>query len=182
MNCDAVRRLVDASLDGELDLVHEVELEAHLKECADCSMLYAAHRQWRTDLERKDLYYPAPAGLGERVRVALAASSDEAAPRGRRRRFSLAWQGWPALGVAAAIVFFAVVGLLMLRARPSPPDRLLDDMVAAHIRSLLPGHLADVPSFDQHTVKPWFAGRVDFSPPVTDFSARGFPLVGGRLD
>ena len=99
--------------------------------------------------------------------------------RGCRVRGCLAWIG--ASFAAAAVVALAIFVLPML-SRPSRTERIAQDVVSAHIRSLMPGHLTDVPSSEHHTVKPWFAGKLDFSPPVADLSAEGFLLVGGRLD
>lgn len=177
MNCDGARALANASVDGELDLVREIEIEAHLKDCAACARLYDAQREWRTALLSHDLYSRAPVDLHRRVRQALTASG-----AGSPRSLGRAWHLWPALAAAAALILLAVSAAWMLRARPASDELVAREAVAAHVRSLLPGHLMDVPSSDQHTVKPWFAGRVDFSPPVTDFSGRGFELVGGRLD
>ncbi len=176
MNCDQVRRVADASVDSELDLVHEAEIEAHLKECGECARFYLAERETRAALQKHDLYWRAPAGLDRNVRQALGMSR-RTPPRPFR------YQRWVGLAAAALIVLVAgVTAAWMWRAASGVNDPVVQEAVAAHIRSLLPGHLTDVPSSDQHTVKPWFAGRIDFSPPVPDFTARGFTLVGGRLD
>jgi anti-sigma factor RsiW len=181
VDCNEVRTLVHASFDGELDLVREMDLQAHVESCPACARTYERLRALRGALQRADLYVRAPDTLKQRVRAAVAAEH-AAAPRVVRYRFPrLSSAAWGTFAAAAAIILVATA-VWLLRSRPSESDLLAQEIVASHIRSLLPGHLTDVLSSDQHTVKPWFAGRVDFSPPVVDFAAQGFPLVGGRLD
>jgi anti-sigma factor RsiW len=157
--------LLHAYFDGELDLVRSLEFEEHLKTCPACASDLGEQQALRQALRSPDLYEAAPESLRVRVRPA--------APTVIRRRPILEW-----LAVAAAIVLVVFLGLKI-----SPRNDLLaQEVVASHIRSLQPGHLYDVESTDQHTVKPWFDGRLDFAPPVRDLADQGFPLVGGRLD
>ncbi len=172
MNCDDARALVDACVDGELDLMTQLRIEAHVENCPSCLPLYEARREIRAAVRTRAPYFHAPAGLARQVRRAVGRRSVLAARR---------W-AWPALGAAAALVVLTVAGVLFLDSRGAATDRLAQEIVAGHVRSLLPGHLTDVVSSDQHTVKPWFAGRVDFSPPVADLAGEGYPLAGGRLD
>lgn len=176
MNCRDVRNLAHASLDGELDLVRQMEIDDHLRECDACQAIYESQRALRLTLKVDGLYYTAPAALERRIRAAARAAA--VPPKWWSTAFSL-----PRLTLAAAAAAFviaAVVEPLMLR-RPHG-DQIAHEVVSAHIRSLMPGHLTDVLSSDQHTVKPWFAGKIDFSPPVVDLKDAGFPLVGGRID
>ncbi len=176
MSCSEFRTLLHAYLDGELDLVRQVEIEDHLRTCGACSRAYQAQLALRSALRSDELYFRAPAHLERRVRMAAQPAERKTwLPR-------LRMPEWVGAAVAAAAVVALAVFVSPMLSRPSMTERIAQDVVAAHIRSLMPGHLTDVPSSENHTVKPWFAGRLDFSPPVADLSAEGFPLVGGRLD
>lgn len=125
--------------------------------------------------------YAAPPALRERIVAALnQAEPVKAAPP--RRPFQTFWQQWGGMGAAFACGVVASLVLGSFQAAPGEEDRLSQEIVAGHVRSLMVDHLADVASTDQHTVKPWFSGKLDFSPPVHDLAMQGFPLLGGRLD
>ena len=176
MNCSELRTLLHGYVDGELDPVRNVEIEEHLRTCDACSQAVEAQRALRSALQSDELYFRAPAGLERKIRIAAQR------PEGKSRLMRVQLRGWAAAAVAAAAVVALAFFLPPILSHPSQTDRIAQDVVSAHIRSLMPGHLTDVPSSEHHTVKPWFAGRLDFSPPVVDLTAEGFPLVGGRLD
>jgi anti-sigma factor RsiW len=171
-----MRELLHAYHDGELDLVRALEVESHLHDCPACSRAHQEIGSLRVTLTAApSLYHRAPPGLSEQVRYSLRA----AGPSRRFTRFPRRW-----LGVAAMIALAALGawGLGRGLSAPSAEERLADEVIAGHVRSTLVAHLTDVASSDRHTVKPWFSGKLDFAPPVSDLAAEGFPLVGGRLD
>jgi anti-sigma factor RsiW len=179
VTCEEIRGLLSAYADGELDLVRGVEIERHLEGCPGCAAALDRTRSLSRALADPALYYRAPPDLQRRVRasVRLAAGS-------RNRR---AWRPLVAVAAAAALVAALVAAALwgVASGRPTPPaDELLArEVVASHVRSLmLERHRVDIESSDQHTVKPWFIGKVDVAPEVEDLSTEGFPLIGGRLD
>ncbi len=172
MTCEEVRERLTAFVDGELDPVASREVEAHLAGCAGCVAELAELRTLRARLGQELEYHRASDVL--RARVVRDARA------GRRSR-PVAARGGRWLAVAAAMLMVAG-GAWWVSSRAGHGDALLHEAVSNHIRSLMAGHLTDVASTDQHTVKPWFNGKIDFSPPVTDFAAEGYPLVGGRLD
>jgi anti-sigma factor RsiW len=176
VSCTEKRLLIDGLLDGELDPVRSLEVEAHLKECPVCSRLLESQRALRHALTAGSLAYRAPAGLARNIRAALQQQAKPApVPR------PLPWK-WLSLAGSAAFALVLAWGVAQKLALPSADDLLAQEAVSNHVRSLMASHLADVVSTDQHTVKPWFDGKLDFAPPVNDFSAEGFPLAGGRLD
>ena len=170
--------LLDAYLDGELAPGEARELEAHLRECGDCARLRDARLALSAAIRQQVPVLRAPDSLRGRVRAALRAAG--ATPTHRRGVPSVAWGG---LAVAASLAVVAGGSWRLAQSRATG-TALSDQVLASHVRSLMagPGHLTDVLSSDQHTVKPWFDGKLDYSPPVYDFSGRGFALVGGRLD
>jgi len=166
---------LDALLDGELDAADARELEAHLAQCPECAKFRDQRLALRAAIAARVPAFPAPDTLRQRVRSAIRA----AAPLSQPRR--IAPLLWRSLAVAASLAVVAM-GSWRLALRRAAGDALADAVLASHVRSLMPGHLTDVLSSDQHTVKPWFNGRLDYSPPVYDFAGRGYPLLGGRLD
>jgi anti-sigma factor RsiW len=175
VNCDTVRELIQPLVDQELDLTQKPDIEAHLRSCVGCAEFLHELTELRQSIRDKAPYYPAPEQLAGRVRTAVRASA-----RAERRAN---WR-WTWLGAAASLGFAAAVlwGVVVLRSGGSQQDLLAQQIVSSHVRSLMASHLVDVPSTDQHTVKPWFNGKLDFSPQVKDLTDEGFRLTGGRLD
>jgi len=174
--CQEARSLIHPFVDGELDIVRSLEIEAHLNDCRACTQAYNELRSLHSAISDTALRFEPPAALRNRVRSAVRNESEAA-----NRSSHLSWRWMIPVGSFAVLVI-VVVSLLALLNRPSTSDLVAQEIVSSHVRSLMEKHLTDVPSSDQHTVKPWFDGRLDFSPPVKDLASAGFSLVGGRLD
>ncbi|MGH8751569.1 MAG: anti-sigma factor family protein [Burkholderiales bacterium] len=174
MNCNETRNLLHGYLDRELDVVRAGEIETHLSGCAACQAIYDKERAAQTRLRERVSYFEAPRGLEARIRAALPKTGKAVKPA-----LNLNW-----LSFAASLAFAMVItwSVALQFGAPSGDERLTEEIISSHVRSLMANHLADVASSDQHTVKPWFGGKLDFSPEVLDLTAQGFPLVGGRLD
>jgi anti-sigma factor RsiW len=169
MTHDEIRELIDAYADDELDLVSSREVERHLQSCDDCRSAKQNVQVVRDALRESGAAYKAPAGLRRKIRRALRSEDKSLSPF-----------RWLLVPAACALVLLA--GWQVWQTTRSAGDAVANEVVASHVRSLLATHLVDVTSSDQHTVKPWFDGKIDFAPQVNDLSAHGFPLLGGRLD
>lgn len=178
MDCKQAQELMSAHVDGELDAATALQMERHIAGCAACGEALAQQLELRAVITEHATRYTAPAHLKHRIRTALEAERPRPRPRALK---PWPWQ-WINLAIAGASTAAFAVTLALYLGQPSSGERLEQDLVASHFRSLMPDHLADVASTDQHTVKPWFAGKLDFSPPVVDLATQDFPLVGGRLD
>jgi anti-sigma factor RsiW len=172
---------VQAYFDSQLDPLAADQVERHAEHCAACRALLADLRKVRDQLRHGLEFELAPGGLHTRISAALDREQRQVAPAASqplRRQTKPFWlgamSGFGSAAAAAVLMWFVLL--------PARPDPLLDDLVNAHVRSLLPDHLIDVVSSERHTVKPWFAGHADVSPVVADFEAQGYKLLGGRAD
>ncbi len=178
MTCDSARELISPFLDAELDAAQASEVERHMQTCIACAELKFEYLQLRGRIRADAPYYSATEELRARIDRALRQASAKDRPRAP-------W-GWIALasaaGVAAALLLAFVLGPNIFHSERAGGDLIAQEVVSSHVRSLMAGHLIDVRSSDQHTVKPWFAGKLDFSPKVKDLGPQGYGLTGGRLD
>ena len=174
MTCDELQSLLHGYVDGELDLVRHLDAERHLAGCPSCAGACKQLQVLQAALKGKSFRFTPPPGLRRRIDNALR-DLDDARPSRRRP--------WALLALAAAVMIALGAWAILRAGLGVENDRDVRELVASHVRSLmLDEHLYDVKSSDKHTVKPWFLGKVDFSPFVGDFAADGFPLAGGRLD
>jgi anti-sigma factor RsiW len=178
MTCEESRELLHALIDGELDAGHAREVEAHVASCPRCAAALRDYRVMRQGLAAPAVRYSAPAALRARIEGALPAPRRAAVVVPMPSRRSLL----KGLGMGSVLSGALAAGLVVFVMNREDDQRILGDVVSAHLRSLQGDHLIDVQSTDQHTVKPWFNGRLDVAPPVVDLTAQGFTLIGGRLD
>lgn len=175
MNCAELNLLLHAYADGELDVMRSLEVEQHVNSCAACAAKLNSLKSLSSAFKESDLAYSAPTSLRRNLqRMTRPAREEVSSPV-----FNMQWI-WKWLAVTATTV--ATLAILLRPAGISSNDAMMNEVVSAHVRSLMAEHLTDVLSSDKHTVKPWFAGKLDFSPTVTDFATQDFPLIGGRLD
>ena len=174
MSCADMRVLLHGMLDHELDLADAIRVKTHMQTCRDCTAEYRGQEALRAAIHRPEPRYRAPHDLRARVITAIRLQRDVScrAPWWRR-----AVTGWMGTGVSLALA----ASLLFVVAMPGE-QAIQQELISGHVRSLLASHLTDVTTSDEHTVKPWFNGKLDASPPVVDLALQGFPLIGGRLD
>jgi len=174
--CDDARLLLHAYLDDELDASQSAAMTRHLRDCNGCATSYGDHARLRKALAQPGLYRRAP----EALRAHWTTPPHIAEPVRQPRR--MPWGFAMAAGFAGALLLTSPAWIAALRPHSQAQEQVVAEAIAGHLRSLQPAHLMDVVSTDQHTVKPWFEGKLDFAPKVKDLADEGFPLAGGRLD
>jgi anti-sigma factor RsiW len=166
------KNLIHPLIDGELDAQHAGAVEAHVESCASCAAELSSLRELQDKIAAAPLSFRAPKSLRSKI--------DGFLPRRAMGPSRRAWL--KGFGSGAGLSAIAASAIFVMVMRNEADQRILSDVVSAHLRSLQPDHLTDVRSNDRHNVKPWFAGKLGVAPPVIDLTAEGFELAGGRLD
>jgi anti-sigma factor (TIGR02949 family) len=175
MNCNEISQLLGAYLDGELEETLRPEVEKHLGDCPDCRKEADAIADFSSLVRTTMPTYKAPSKLKAKIRTSLR---KESAPESN-------WFFWfrrPLIYAAAILVLGFVLASVLRTFAPNKDQELIAQAITNHARSLMVDHLVDVASSDQHIVRPWFTGKLDYSPPVADLAPEGYTLVGGRID
>jgi anti-sigma factor RsiW len=173
---------VSAFVDGEMDLASQLEMEERMQQDAGLRAQVDALRQLREAIREGAEYHAAPAALRKRMAAMLV---PETPARGRPSNMAVAlqrWLGWRPMATSFGLLATLALMLNVIWLRPAQDNRLMDDVVASHVRSTLGQHLVDVASSDHHTVKPWLSSKLDFSPPVNELQIPGSVFLGGRVD
>jgi anti-sigma factor RsiW len=176
MKCKSPEHLLALYFDGELAARESVEMREHLDSCLACARQYRRLEQIGSAIRMRVGHYAPPAGLEQRVQAALRKAARVERPASRLL------QNWMAVAAAVLLCVSVASNVALLRQHTSARDLLAQEVLSSHLRSLMGTHLMDIPSSDQHTVKPWFNGKLNFSPDVKDFVRQGFPLIGGRIE
>ena len=175
MNCDEARQWLDAYVDGELDLSRHLEMVAHVESCASCIKEAEQLASFKSFVRSNMPVYQAPSELRSKIRATLRKES--------KTRFEWFFAYGRQVAYAAALIAFGcVLSWTWFAVAPRKDNQLVSDAISNHARSLMLAHLVDWASADQHTVRPWFSGKLDFSPPVPDLAQAGYTLKGGRID
>jgi anti-sigma factor RsiW len=201
MDCTHTQSLLHGYVDKELDAASVIAVDQHLHSCIACKRICDQYSALRSAVRQHASYYAAPAALGDRIRAKIGEPAAHAPAKTNKHRPQWFQLGqWLQLGAAAAATAVkdrsqwlqlgtavaataAVTWMAALQLNnPSQDDAISEQVIAGYARSVLTSHITDVATSDQHTVKPWLSGKLDFSPRVTDLTTAGFPLVGGRLD
>ena len=181
MTCEEAQPLLHAYIDDELDIATALRIEEHVSGCPKCRNELEAAQVLQRAVAQNAAYFPASSQLRDRLKKAIRSEAGKMEPQ-RGVGYLAPWWTRPMVltGLAAALILIFSSAVLVLS--PGSSRGQIDELVASHVRSLEANHLLDVESTDQHTVKPWFDGKLEFAPPVIDLAAEGFPLMGGRLD
>jgi anti-sigma factor RsiW len=176
MSCNRSTTILHGYFDNELDVLGAADFERHLEQCSNCVSALETLESMRSSLNVAQLYEKAPAELRKKILARIGSPRSATVFPNRN-----VWQ-WLAVAAALVMVTYTALRVVSPHRADNYETVLAAEIIDAHLRSLQPGHLIDVVSTDQHTVKPWFDGKLDFSPPVQDFADQGFPLQGGRVD